>query len=231
MQIHHPTLEHLSDYASGSLRLSHALCIAAHVEHCSSCRQQVQKLSGLGGNILSEIDARDSAEQLSPLKDRVMGQLDDLEASYADTATAIAASDQAAHSDRLIPKALRQFIPQDYDQLDWARVSPAIKITTLLKDKDGAQISLSRVRPGGRMPHHNHTGDELTVVLEGRFSDESGLYSKGDFVLRGANDNHRPTVTRDGECICLMVLDAPIEFTGWFTRLLNPLLKKNHAQS
>jgi len=64
MQIHHPTLEHLSDYASGSLRLSHALCIAAHVEHCSSCRQQVQKLSGLGGNILSEIDAKDSGEQL-----------------------------------------------------------------------------------------------------------------------------------------------------------------------
>lgn len=60
------------------------------------------------------------------------------------------------------------------------------------------------------MPHHSHTGDQITVVLEGSFSDEDRIYRKGDFILRDSRDRHKPIVSPKCECICLMVLAGPI---------------------
>ena len=129
----------------------------------------------------------------------------------------------------MISKRANKYQNRLTDSLEWVRVSPSIKIATLCRDKDGSQVALSRVQPGGKMPHHAHTGDELTLVLEGSFSDVDGIYRKGDFILRNSGDRHKPVVTKDAECICLMVLDAPIQFTGFFTRWLNPILRHNHA--
>jgi len=245
---HHPSPEILTDYASGSLRLSHALCLAAHMEHCQSCRQQAERLSTLGAEIFSQQAPKVTAAQCGQLKERVFAMLDDtvppqpnnsslpISSSAASGGTGkvmdphASLQTTASNDEYTVPKSLKQFIERSYKELEWVSVSPSIKIATLLKDKDGAQIALSRVKAGGKMPHHRHTGDELTVVLEGSFSDESGIFRKGDFISRDSRHKHKPMVTKDAECICLMVLDAPIEFTGWFTRWLNPLLRRNHAQ-
>jgi len=229
MQLHHPSPEILADYASGSVRLSHALCLAAHLEHCDACRQQTQKLSQLGASFFQQLAPETThPARLEPLKDKVMALLD--EESPSPAIVDIRPNLDVEPDRYNVPRSLHQFIRGGYSTLEWTTVSPSIKIATLLKDKDGAQIALSRVKAGGKMPHHRHTGDELTVVLEGSFSDEGGIYRKGDFISRDSRHKHKPVVTKDAECICLMVLDAPIEFTGWFTRLLNPLVRKNHAQ-
>lgn len=225
---HHPSPEILADYVAGSLPLSHSLCLAVHLEHCVSCRQAASRLSALGAELFTQQPATTTTAQLQSLKNNVLASLDGPPHTLSDSPTTVVREDKQGYR---APKALRQFIRKGYTELEWASLSPSIKVATLLKDKDGAQISLSRVKPGGRMPHHRHTGDELTVVLEGSFSDESGVYSKGDFVCRDKRHKHKPIVTKDAECICLMVLDAPIQFTGWFTRILNPLLRKNHAHA
>lgn len=85
-----------------------------------------------------------------------------------------------------------------------------------------------RIKPGGKAATHTHTGDEYTLILEGGFSDESGIYGEGDFLLRNGSHKHKPIATKDKECLCLTVTDAPIEFTGFFTRWLNPLIRKSH---
>jgi putative transcriptional regulator len=130
-----------------------------------------------------------------------------------------------------IPNSLRQFIKKSYDDLNWMRLSPSFKIATLYNEEGGAQIALTRVKAGAHMPTHTHTGDEITLVLEGAFSDESGVYRQGDFINRDASHKHKPIVTKDAECICLTVLDAPIEFTGWLARLLNPIIRRYHPHS
>lgn len=233
---HHPAPELLTDYSAGSLPLSHALCIAAHLEQCDSCRQQVAKLNRLGAAFFNTQPTQ--GVSLQSLKDQVMTLLDEPPAAAADrasvTTTGVASTGftpvaSAPAAPYKVPKALRQFVAAGYSSLEWVRLSPAIQMATLLKDRDGSQIALSRVKPGGKMFHHRHTGDELTVVLEGSFSDESGIYRKGDFVHRDSRHRHKPMVTRDAECICLMVMDAPIQFTGFFARLLNPFVRRNHA--
>ena len=65
----------------------------------------------------------------------------------------------------------------------------------------------------------------MTLVLEGGFSDDEGHYGVGDFVMRDAEQQHSPTATRDRDCICIGVLDAPIKFTDWKYRAINPFLK------
>lgn len=223
---HHPTPEMLTDYASGSLRLSHALCVAAHIEQCEKCQRQVGQLESLGAQLF-ESQTPNVKQSNDTLKSKVFDLIEQLP---SDNAITVAESRPNVCSDGYrVPRTLRQFINSHYGELQWAALSPSIKFTTLLKDKDGSQIALSRVKAGGKMPHHRHTGEELTVVLEGAFSDESGLYRKGDFVSRDNRHKHKPMVTKDAECICLMVLDAPIEFTGLLSRLLNPLVKRNHA--
>lgn len=230
---HHPTPELLADYAAGAMALSHSLCVAAHLEFCNTCRQHVSKLVRVGAHYFETqaVDALDKQEN-EELKDKVLSILDQAEDESGEQDDLVVAQDDSSVvTGNFALRSLGQFIKQDYDELQWSRVSPSIKLATLLHDKDGSQIALSRTRPGGKMPHHSHTGDEITVVLKGSFSDEDGVYRRGDFIYRDAKHKHTPVVTRDAECICLMVLDAPIQFTGLLTRLLNPLVRKHHAES
>lgn len=238
---HHPSPELLADYVAGGMRLSHSLCLATHLELCPKCREYVHRLNTLGGCLFQQQTGSTSC--MKQLKNKVLATLDqhsDTEAvgSCSNFGVGTSSSDfdtslKYRHSDNTVPRPLQQFFNEEkaYSSLSWVTLSPSIKVATLLKDKDGTQIALTRVKPGGKMPHHSHTGDELTVVLQGSFSDESGIYRRGDFVYRDVKDRHKPVVTNDAECICLMVLDAPIQFTGWFTRVLNPFLRKNHGLS
>ncbi len=231
---HHPSIEMLTDYAAGSLTLPHAMCIATHVELCPECQQQVNKLELLGGQLLT--DEKQEQRSLEGLKNALFTRLQEAPEQTQTTAEKgiQTAPQPAQHTNGLgykVPRSLKQFVTQAYDDLTWMRLSPSFKIATLLNEKGGPQISLTRVKAGAHMPTHTHTGDEITLVLEGAFSDESGMYRKGDFVCRDASHKHKPIVTKDAECICLTVLDAPIEFTGWFTRLLNPLIRRHHPLS
>lgn len=238
MPHHHPSMELLAEYAAGSLQLSHALCVAAHLEFCDRCRQQVGKLSNLGAAIFTAQQPTSVASDTSALKSRVLSNLENTGEDARDEC-AVALNEMqgsempvnaiTAKEGYRVPRSLTQFIKRDYSELAWGRLTTSIRLATLLNDRDGSQVALSRVKPGGKMLHHRHTGEEFTVVLEGSFSDESGVFRKGDFVHRDKRHRHKPVVTKDAECICLMVLDAPIQFTGFFTRLLNPLVRRFHV--
>jgi len=227
MTHYHPSVEMLTDYAAGSLPLTHALCVSTHIEHCHECQQQLRKLEILGSHLFDDVPTE--PRRLDHLKQSVLAKLNESDpVSESVSKESTESKLDAFLEDYSVPKSLRQFVKKSYDQLSWTRLSPSFKIATLYNEEGGAQVALTRVKAGAHMPSHTHTGDEITLVLEGAFSDEAGIYRKGDFIQRGANHKHKPIVTKDAECICLTVLDAPIEFTGWFTRLLNPLIRRHH---
>ena len=137
--------------------------------------------------------------------------------------------DRPDTGDSRVPRCLRQFVADGYDGLRWKRVSPDIYSVELCRDSNGARVELLKIRPGGSASTHTHLGDEYTVILEGSFSDESGVYGRGDFVVKDSSDRHTPVATQDQECICLAVTEGPIQLTGFFGRLLNPLLRRGYA--
>jgi len=214
----HPDESLLTAYAAGSLQLSQALCISTHIEHCSKCQQAVQRLNKLGSELMQQLKPSPTS---SDLKASLLAQLDNLE-DRPEIVTPV-------RVDNSIPRCLRQFVHSDYKNLAWKRVSTDIHSVELCRDSNGAKVELLRIKPGGAATTHTHMGDEYTVILEGSFSDELGVYSKGDFLLRDASHRHRPVATQDGECICLAVTEGPIQFTGLFSRLLNPFIRRSYA--
>ena len=166
-------------------------------------------------------------QQLKPepasdaLKNKLFDQLDSLSEDDIESPTADPASP--------VPRCLQQFVRNGYDDLPWRRVSLDIQSAELCRDSNGARVELLKIRPGGSANTHTHLGDEFTVVLEGSFSDESGVYREGDFLQRSPHDQHTPVATLDRECICLAVTEGPIQFTGAFSRMLNPLLRRGYA--
>lgn len=219
----HPSSEWLSAYAAGSLSLSQSLCVAAHVEHCPQCQQNLSRLNQLGGELMTELKpATEQSLNFESLMEAIKQQeplaSQQIEADLADARSASA-----------IPSCLRKFIPENYDELNWSRLSPSMHTTELCQDHCGTKVELLRIKPGGSAATHTHLGDELTVILEGSFSDEKGVYRTGDFLSCDGSDTHTPVASKDQECICLVVSKAPIQFTGWFTRLFNPLLRRGYA--
>jgi len=214
----HPTYELLAAYSAGSLPLSQALCISAHMERCSDCTRQLQRLNRVGSELMQQLKP---AEASASLKSRLLDSLDSLVDEPAER--------EVKAVDPSVPRCLHQFIDSSYDQLSWKQVSADIESVELCRDSNGAKVELLKIKPGGSATTHTHMGDEYTVILEGSFSDESGLYRQGDFMVKGTGDQHTPVATLDRECICLAVTEGPIQFTGFFSRLLNPLIRRSYA--
>ena len=214
----HPAYELLAAYSAGSLPLSQALCISAHMEHCSDCTRQLQRLNRVGSELMQQLKP---AEASDSLKARLLDSLDSLVDEPAE--------DEVKAVDPSIPRCLHQFIDNSYDKLSWKQVSADIETVELCRDSNGARVELLKIKPGGSANTHTHMGDEYTVILEGSFSDESGLYRQGDFMVKGTADRHTPVATLDRECICLAVTEGPIQFTGFFSRLLNPFIRRSYA--
>jgi len=61
-----------------------------------------------------------------------------------------------------------------------------------------------RLDPGQSAPAHGHGALEATVVLQGRFSDGHGVYSRGDIVLGEPGKRHKPAAVGDETCICFV---------------------------
>ena len=214
----HPYGELLASYSAGSLPLSQALCISAHLEHCDSCARKLQRLNRVGTELMQQLTPSKASDDL---KNRLLDRLDSLEDETP--------KHESARVDSSIPRCLRQFVDSSYDDLRWKWVSADIRSVELCRDSNGARVELLKIKPGGSAKTHTHLGDEYTVILEGSFSDEAGLYRKGDFIVRDRHDQHTPVATRDRECICLAVTEGPIQFTGPISRLLNPFLRRGYA--
>lgn len=223
MTNHHPAPELLTAFSAGSLQLSQAICVSTHIEHCDICSTNLRRLNSMGAALFESQQPQPVSERL---KDAVLAQLDQTPMEVTETLTTTTTT--ATEYQGSIPRALRQFIPQSYDDLHWEILSPSIRTATLWTDTNGARVEMLRIKPGGKVATHTHTGDEYTVILEGSFSDETGVYRRGDFVLRDGKHQHKPVATKDRECICLTVTDAPIRFTGFFARLLNPFVRKRY---
>jgi putative transcriptional regulator len=83
----------------------------------------------------------------------------------------------------------------------------------------GGIASLLKIAPGAGLPLHTHRGNELTLVLSGGFTDETGAFRRGDLEVADGALEHRPVAMPDQPCICLAVTDAPLNFRGplgWF---------------
>jgi len=211
MANYHPTDELLMEFAAGRKNDPLGIMVACHLESCPSCKERVRTFEQLGGELLQETDPKPVS---NGLLQTILARLSEK------------SPDKPAESgDSRIPKPLRRFVPSFYDGLPWKGFSKNIQEFTLPFSDNHYTAKFYKIAAGKELPQHTHKGNEFTLVMSGKFSDEAGDYQKGDFILADTNTHHQPRASMDEDCICFAVMDAPLKFTGFFGRLLNPFLR------
>jgi len=227
MTQHHPDIHLLTEFSAGAAPSGVALCIAAHIDFCPKCRNQLKTLDSLGGALFEKKDNlapeehQLTAAELDSSLDKTFAAIEQLEnANVLDTV-----KPEMQQSNRSLPRCLSHLIPSGLDNLGWKKIGAALRVARLDTGDSQHEVALHQLHAGGGVADHDHRGQEITVVLKGSFSDQKGLYMPGDFLVRNAGEAHAPKASNDGDCICLSAMAAPVRFTGLLTRLINPFLK------
>ncbi len=210
---HHPDNDILTEHAAGTLALAPSVCVTLHLDSCEQCRRQYRRLQDLGSALFEQ----------QPQEAVSAGLLDTVLARIEEEPEPL--SYRQAGGDPDCPPLVQRLMQRDFEHLDWRRIGAGVQTCNLRTGDRKHEFALYHIRAGGSIPRHSHRGTEYTLVLEGSFSDESGHYAAGDFIQRDASHRHAPTATRDRDCICVGVLDAPVRFTDWRFRPLNPFLR------
>ena len=230
---HHPNAAILKDFVDGTLADSVSLIVSSHVELCEHCQQQVSMLTAQAADSVFESDtsAFESDTSGLQLSDSEMDAFlsDDGEFDFNAIAQITADSSQAievtpevqqvtvADTTFTIPRALNSVARKDWMNL--GKISRA----RLDFDDEAHHTSLLHIDKDGQVPCHTHKGFEITLLLEGSFEDEMGVYNKGDFIWLDGDHTHQPA-TKEG-CVCLTVSSDALYFTKGVSQLFNPLGK------
>ena len=212
MTRHHPDSLSLMEYSAGNLTEPYALCIRVHLDQCAHCRSRVDTLNSLGAVMMAEqpkVSVSDTSfEQL-------MSRID----SAPEPVSPI------AEAPRMSP--LQKLLGDDINQLPWKRQLGDVSVLDITEKfpGQGERVVLQKLVAGGKAPAHTHRGTETTIVLQGAFSDQKGVFNQWDFVVLNEEDEHKPVAVGCEDCITLSVLSAPLKLTGTFTRLLNPFIR------
>jgi anti-sigma factor ChrR (cupin superfamily) len=68
---------------------------------------------------------------------------------------------------------------------------PGIETKVLYAEAPGGMSALLfRLAPGAEVPLHEHTGIEMTYIIEGSLEDDEGSATAGNFVWRPAGNTH-----------------------------------------
>ena len=208
--IHH----HIPDplllaYASGNLAQPFALVVAAHVSLCDECRARLGAHEAAGGALL---DTGPSTALPDRIKDRVFDLLDE----------PAPAPRPAFKRSGIFPapvmEALGGMPPK------WKSLGMGVR-QSLLGNTDEGSVRLIYIPPGQAVPDHGHHGLEMTLVLQGAFSDETGLYGVGDVEVADDDLEHTPRAEDGDPCICLAATDASLRFNSWLPRMLQPIFR------
>ncbi len=227
---HHPGDTLLIDYAGGALGEAVSLVIATHLALCPCCRLNVAEMEAVGGALLEEIEP----EEVDPsCLDAVLARLDDLPPlPPAPRVHKPAPSRPAQRTEApLLPEPLRRYVGDDLDRLPWTSLMRGMDCVELplFGQHSGpttgrGRARLMRMKGGVGPPRHTHRGIELTLVLDGGFTDDLGQFVRGDLAVGDESVRHRPVADEEG-CLCLAVTVGNLHFTGALGLILNPFVK------
>ena len=206
---HHPDDATLVSYASGALSSNFSEIVSAHLELCPHCRQKVREAETIGAAMLDKIEPKNSGSfdfGFEQLWQSVSKQPSD----KAEIKVRSARS----------PKEILDNIQRDHS---WRALAPGIS-QIVLPAEQGENLRLLRIQPGMTMPLHGHHGSEMTMILQGSYSDELGRFRAGDVADVDDDTEHQPIADGDQACICLIATEAPLKFKGFLPKLLQPIV-------
>lgn len=205
---HHIPDPLLAAYAAGTLPQPFALVVAAHISLCLECRAAFEAHQAVGGIVL---EGSDMAQVSTDLKANVLSLLD-----VPDDEPPV--FERAGVYPGPVMQALKGKPPR------WKRLGGGVKQSILSADSNGS-VRLLYIPPGQAVPDHTHGGLELTLVLQGSFSDETGRFDVGDLEVADEDLEHTPIADYGAPCICLAATDAPLKFRSIWPRVFQSFFR------
>ncbi len=219
---HHLTDALMIGYCAGTLPEGFNLVVATHISLCDECRARMHEFESVGGEILAdELPQAMSDQSLSDTLDMI--EAGDI-AEQAASAYIRPETTNLAQSSSNVPLPLQDYIGSDLDKVKWRKVGGGVK-QAILKTSKTASVRLLHIPAGAAVPDHGHRGTELTLVLQGAFSDETDRFGAGDIEVANEDLNHQPVAEAGVDCICLAATDAPLRFNSWIPRIAQPFLR------
>lgn len=205
---HHVPDAMLAAYAAGTLPHAFSVVVASHVSQCAECRVALEAHQAVGGAVLENAE---SVTVSSTLKDDILAQLD---APF----TPRPVYDRNGIFPGPVMEAMEGRAPR------WKKLGMGVRQDILASDAHGS-VRLLYIPPGQAVPDHSHNGLEMTLVLQGSFSDETGRFGVGDIEIADETLEHTPVADPGEACICLAATDARLRFNAFIPRLLQPIFR------
>ncbi len=200
----------LLDYATGALSRPLELLVETHLAINHESAKTMQLLMRVGGILLEDMEPVSLSENAL---EEVMSQIED-------ESNVIPFEQHAAHASQ----SLQSFLPSKDCQKSWKRVGLGVVEHVIDFGQDSGKASIYRIAPGRSVPSHSHDGAEITLVLEGGFTDEFGSYGPGDIAIQETGSEHQPVADNDGECIVFAVNEGSVRLTGPLGRVISLLV-------
>lgn len=204
----------LADYSAGKLPVILHAVVASHLTLKPENWSFVRVMEAAAGDAMVASDRVPFSDRDAML-DAIFAVADDVSEAGRGARTA------SPHG--IIPAPLVPMCGEDISGIKWQRQLPGFRAAKV-SDADGLEASLLWIKAGRRMPSHSHDGSEITLVLQGAFSDGSGRYARGDIAIADHEVDHRPVAEEGEDCICLAVTDAPLRLTGPIGKIFSRLM-------
>ena len=205
---HHLSDQLLMAYAAGSMPEAFSLLVATHISMCDECRARMGAFEAVGGAVLDTSLAAMSVGSL----EAVMARLGAPEPR------------RAIRAPTVLPAPLADYVGGDLGSVKWRSLGMGVRQSILPTGK-GATARLLYIPAGQAVPDHGHRGLELTLVLQGAFSDKTDRFGRGDVETATQELDHAPVAEAGADCICLAATDAPLRFSGFMPRMLQPFFR------
>lgn len=204
-------------YASGKLSYAESLIVEAHVQLSEKGRHFLNEYEAIGACLL-EKDCEPVAMSNGAL-DNVFSMIESFKEEKH-----INAVQKSFPGDISVPKALLDTLSRNCSDPHWRNLYPGLKTLDMDLECKRSTARFLKVDPGMKTPHHKHAGLEITLVLDGAYNDETGVYKRGDLVVADDTIEHQPVACPKLGCTCMVVSSAPIKLTG-IKSILNPFIK------
>ena len=178
MANYHPSNDLLIEFSAGKLPNALGIMVASHIENCAECQKKTNIFASIGGELINDIHQTDVNEALFG---NILSQLD------KDPEIII-----PRPSYKGIPRPLSRFMSGPLENIKWRGYARSLKEYNLPISDNQYNAKLYKISAGKKLPEHTHKGNEYTLVLSGKFSDNAGCYDIGDFIATDNAITHQP---------------------------------------